>query len=110
MQRDEIKRRIARMTGAPIVKRPNEITLADIWKWFGVSERLVRMHRDGLEPINDFWQVSYTQFFGLIDAGLIEIRYVEGRKTLVRLKKAKAPVKKTVRPYINFATMTLGID
>jgi len=110
MARDEIIRRLIRMKGERYVQRPNDITMYDLARWFGVDERLIRSHRGGREPINDFWQVAYTQVFALIDAGLIEIRYDGRKKTLVRLAKPKAPVKKTPKPYINFGKMSLEFD
>lgn len=110
MSREEIQRRLTRMKGERNVSRPEEVTRYDVARWFGIDARLVRMHNTGKEPINDFWQVNYTQLFALIDAGLIEIRWDGRKKTLVRLAKPKAPVKKTVRPFINFQKMTLEFD
>lgn len=110
LSREEIIRRLIRMRGEKYVQRPDEITRRDVARWFGVDFRLIRSHQDQREPINDFWQIAYTQFFALIDAGLIEIRFDGRKKVLVRLAKPKAPVKKTVRPYIDFTKMSLEFD
>jgi hypothetical protein len=113
MSRDEIKRRLVRHVGPKNVKRPREITTIDIAKWFGVDRDLVRLHikPDGL--INDFWQVAYSQFFALVDAGMIEIRFdPDGKKTLVRVPPPASPVKKTPLPFVDFSggTPRLAFD
>lgn len=110
LTREEIQRRFVRMTGVAHVKRPTEITRADVAKWFGVDVRLIRMHGDEPEVINDFWQYAYSVFFELMDAGLIELRYENGKKVLVRVARPGAPVKKKLRPFVNFSDMSLGFD
>ena len=110
LTKEEIVRRLVRMTGPKFVKRPNDVTRYDVARWFDVEGRFIRWHSSGERPINDFWQVAYSQFFALVDAGLIEIRYVDGKKTLVRVAKPSKPPKKTLRPYIDFNKMTLGMD
>lgn len=111
LARDEIQRRLVRMTGPRYLKRPDQITRFDLARHFGVDERYLRFHMTGKEEINDFWQVAYSQVFGLIDSGEMVLRYNElGKKTLVRVPKPATPVKKTLRPYIDFENMSLGFD
>lgn len=111
LSHDEIIRRLIRLTGPRYVRRPNEITRFDVAKWFDVDERFVRMHATKVKEISDFWQFAYTQFFVLVDAGLIEIQFNDqGHKTLVRLAKPKAAVKKTLRPWVDLTTMQLRLD
>lgn len=103
-------RRLVRMTGESFVQRPNEITRFDVAKWFDVELRLVRMHSNGLRQINDFWQMSYSQFFHLMDTGCLKVTFEGRRKVLVRVKAPDTPPKKKLRPYVDLGTMRLGFD
>ncbi|HUP07666.1 MAG TPA: hypothetical protein VMU47_10975 [Caldimonas sp.] len=110
---DEIRRRLSRMTGEPHVRRLDEITRNDLARWFGVDIRLVRNHSSGREAINSFWQVAYSQIFGLIDDGCIKIEFTtRGKKTLVRIPKPAVAPKKKLRPFVDFtgAHPRLGLD
>ena len=112
MEKDEIVRRLVRMTGDPYVQRPNDITKNDVANWFGVEVRLVRMHMNGLREINNFWQVAYSQFFEMMDEGVLQIRFDGRKKQLVKVERPAGtpPPKKKLRPFVDFSTMRLGLD
>src|SRR5690242_3237398 len=69
MERDEIVRRLRRMVGESDVRRDGEITLGDLARWLNVKRWTIQKHMQGKDPINDAWQVFYTQTFAMIDAG-----------------------------------------
>ena len=106
MSRDEILRRLSRMTGEPHRRRDNEITRKDMARWIGVDEREIRNHvaRDYPRPISDSWQIIYSRFFYLVDTGCLVIRIqpVTRRKELVLVPKPEVPPKKPLRPRIEF--------
>jgi hypothetical protein len=109
---EEIVRRLKRMTGENYRMRPNQITRYDFAKWAGIDVREVRYHSKGIRPITDAWQIVYSQFFQLVDAGELVLQQDKRTKTktLVRVPAPPVPPKRTLQPAIDFATMRLKLD
>lgn len=109
MPRDEIVRRLKRMTGEKHVRRPDEITRVQVAQWLGVDMRLLRMHCAGV-VINDTWQIVYSQFFDLLDRGCLKL-VREGRsKRLERVPPPPVPPKKKLMPHVDFVSGELKFD
>lgn len=105
MPKDWLRRRMTRMVhkgqrGAPF--RPT-VTLVDIANWFCVNYHHVKHMEDGSTEINDEWQVKFSQFFYLLDMGVIEIRVdrQSRRKTWARVTPSAPPCKEA-RPRVDF--------
>lgn len=105
MPKDWLRRRMTRLVhkgerGAPF--RPT-VTLVDISKWFSVDYGLIRHMEDGRLEITDPWQIQLSQFFYLLDMGLIEIRVdMKSRtKKWVRVTPPAPPCKEA-RPRVDF--------
>lgn len=102
---DWLRRRMTRLVhkgerGAPF--RPT-VTLVDISKWFNVDYGFIRHMEDGRVDISDQWQVQLSQFFYLLDMGLIEIKVnMKNRsKTWIRAAPTEPPCKEA-RPRVAF--------
>jgi hypothetical protein len=113
--KDEILRRLARMTGEPYLRRPTEITKLDLAKWVGVDVRRIRLHTSLTEDISDSWQLIYSQFFALVDSGELVVKLEKNRngvmtKVLVRGPKPAKPPRKPLMPRIDMATIRLKLD
>jgi hypothetical protein len=111
MPKDWLIRRMARLVmrgqrGAPF--RPT-VTLYDIARWFGVDYSLILHMEDESLAITDKWQVQLSQFFYLLDMGLIELK-VKGRHKSWARATPKTPPCKTPMPRIDFATNKLKFD
>jgi hypothetical protein len=111
MPKDWLIRRMARLVmrgqrGAPF--RPT-VTLYDIARWFGVDYSLILHMEDESLAITDKWQVQLSQFFYLLDMGLIELK-VKGRHKTWARATPKTPPCKTPMPRIDFATTKLKFD
>ena len=112
LTRDEIIRRLRRMTGPKNVSRPTEFTRYDVAKWIGVDAGDVRAHMRGRKEITDAFQIIYSQFFMLVESGELEIRYNRStkEKILVRVPPPAVPPKRKLQPAIDFTTMRLKLD
>ena len=113
MPKDWLRRRMTRLIhrderGAPF--RPS-VTLVDISKWFSADYAFIRHMEDGDREITDEWQVKLSQFFYLLDMGLIELRVDMKRrkKTWVRATPVAPPCKEP-RPRVDFLTAKLKFD
>jgi len=113
MPREWLQRRMGRMVhkgqkGAPF--RPTA-TLNDMSKWFGVDVTYIVQLENGKTTITDSWQVKLSQFFYLLDMGLIELRVdmKKRQKTWVRATPT-APPCKTPLPRIDFIAGKLRFD
>lgn len=102
LTRDEILRRLARLRGAPFVRRPKEITRRDMANWMNVELKQIQMHQSGKMAISDSWQLIYSQFFALIDAGALVLDPDSKKKTLIRVTPAARPAPRLL-PHIEFA-------
>lgn len=102
MDADEIRRRLARMTKNFYVKRKNEITKYDVAKFFNTELRDVRRHFKGTKPISKAWQIKYSHFFALLDAGRIAFDPDSKVKTLIFVTP-KEPPRPEMRPKIDFS-------
>lgn len=101
LSREEILRRLARMKGAPNVRRRHEITRLDMARWMGVDVRYIRFHETLREPITDSFQIIYSQFFHLIESGQLVIDPNQGpKKVLIRVPPPAEPPRKPIRPHI----------
>ena len=112
MPKDWLQRRLSRFivhSGTPGgVFRP-VVTLVDIAKWFNVDYSLIRHLEDGKRQITDTWQVQLSQFFYLLDMGLIEIRVHKRSKTWVRATPKEPPCKAPM-PRVDFLATKLKFD
>lgn len=113
MPKDWLQRRMARLVhkgqrGAPF--RPS-VTLVDISKWFNVDYSLIRHMEKGHLEITDIWQIQLSQFFYLLDMGLIEIRVdMKSRtKSWVRSIPTEPPCKAPM-PRVDFLAAKLKFD
>lgn len=111
MPKDWLQRRMARYVirgqrGAPF--RPT-VTLYDIARWFDVDYSLILHMEDESLAITDKWQLQLSQFFYLLDMGLIELKVKGRRKTWARATPKEPPCK-TPMPRIDFATTKLKFD
>jgi hypothetical protein len=64
---------------------------------------------NGRIEITDAWQVKLSQFFYLLDMGMIEIRVSHKTKTWVRMTPTEAPCKEA-RPRVDFLATKLKFD
>jgi hypothetical protein len=108
-----LQRRLARMVqhgrkGMPF--RPTA-TLNDVSHWFGVDVTLIYQMERGTLAISDKWQVQLSQFFYLLDMGLIvlNVNTKTRKKTWVRATPAEPPCKAPM-PRIDFAATKLRFD
>lgn len=112
MPKDWLRRRMTRLVhkGQAAGFRPT-VTLVDISKWFSVDYSAIRHMEDGRVEISDLWQVQLSQFFYLLDMGLIEIRVNSKtkRKTWARSTPAQPPCKAPM-PRVDFAAAKLKFD
>ena len=112
LERDEIIRRLRRMTGPSYVQRPTEFTRYDLAKWIGVDAGDIRAHMRQRCEITDAFQIIYSQFFQLVDNGELVIQYNRStkEKVLVRVPAPAVPPKRKLQPAIDFASMRLKLD
>lgn len=110
---DWLKRRLTRMVhkgqkGGPF--RPT-VTLGDVAHWFDVDVTLISQMERGTVAISDKWQVQFSQFFYLLDMGLIELKVDmrKRKKTWVRATPSEPPCKEAM-PRIDFAATKLRFD
>jgi hypothetical protein len=112
MPKDWLRRRMTRLVNkghrGGATYRPT-LSLVDIAKWFGVDYALLLHMEDGSLAVTDKWQVQLSQFFYLLDMGLIELR-VKGRHKTWARAIPKEPPCKTPRPRIDFAAGKLKFD
>jgi hypothetical protein len=112
MPRDWLRRRMTRFVhkGEHAAFRPT-ITLNDLAKWFGVGYTLMLHMENGRIDISDRWQVQLSQFFYLLDMGLIELRVGTKPKvkTWVRTAPSVAPCKEP-KPRVDFLATKLRFD
>lgn len=87
------------------------VTLNDVSKWFCVDVTFIVQMESGRASITDKWQVQLSQFFYLLDMGLIEIRVdmKKRQKTWVRATPTEPPCK-TPLPRIDFLANKLKFD
>jgi hypothetical protein len=112
LEREQIIRRLRRLTGPSYIARPTEITRYDLAKWIGMDAGHVRAHMRGAARITDAFQIIYSQFFQLVDNGELVIEYNKKtkEKVLLRVPAPPAPPKRKLQPAIDFATMRLKLD
>ncbi len=110
MPKDWLRRRMTRLVhkgaGAPF--RPS-VTLVDISKWFNVDYSLIRHMETGRMAITDPWQIQLSQFFYLLDMGMIEIKVAGRHKTWVRSTPVVPPCKAPM-PRVDFLATKLKFD
>ncbi len=111
MPREWLRRRMGRLVskgnrGAPF--RPT-VTLVDISKWFNCHYDLIRHMEDGKIEITDEWQVKLSQFFYLLDMGLIEVKVKGRHKTWARATPSEPPCKQPM-PRVDFSATKLKWD
>ena len=105
MPKDWLQRRMTRLVhkgerGAPF--RPT-VTLVDISNWFCVEYTNIRDMENGVKEITDDWQMKLSQFFYLLDMGLIAIRVdMKRRKKTWERATPTAPPCKEPRPRVDF--------
>jgi len=113
MPKDWIRRRLTRMVqkgkkGAPF--RPT-CTLVDVSHWFSVDVTLIAQMERGQLLINDNWQIQLSQFFYLLDMGLIELMVdMKNRKKTWRRATPTEPLAKKPMPRVDFFANKLKFD
>ncbi len=102
MPRDWLRRRMTRLVhrGETPSFRPS-LTLVDISNWFTVDYVYIRDLENGKKVITDEWQVKLSQFFYMLDVGLIELKVKGRKKTWARATPAEPPCKEA-RPRVAF--------
>ena len=112
--KDELRRRLSRMVLERGKKRLTEVTLQDMARWIGCDRRDIRNHINGGEPVSDAFQIIYSRFFALLDAGELEIRIERNgpgmKKILVRVPKPATPPRRVLQPRIDYASMRLKYE
>lgn len=111
MPREWLVRRMTRLVrkgqkGGPM---RYTVTLVDISNWFGVHYDLIRHMEDGRIAITDEWQVKLSQFFYLLDVGLIVLKVKGRHKTWERATPAEPPCKQPM-PRVDFSATKLKFD
>ena len=105
MPKDRLGRRMTRLVhkgerGAPF--RPT-VTLVDIANWFCVEYTYIRDMENGAKVITDEWQMKLSQFFYLLDMGLIAIKVdMKRRRKTWERTTPDAPPCKEPRPRVDF--------
>ena len=110
---DWLKRRMGRMVNKGVkggAFRP-VATLNDVAHWFSVDVTLIYQMERGTLSISDKWQVQLSQFFYLLDMGLIELKVdmKKRQKTWARATPAEPPCK-TAMPRVDFLATKLRFD
>ena len=110
---DWLQRRLGRMVNKGVkggAFRP-VITLNDVAHWFNVDVTLIYQMERGNLAISDKWQVQFSQFFYMLDMGLITIRVNMKSRTKVWVREVNPdPPCKTPMPRIDFAATKLRFD
>jgi len=110
MPKDWLRRRLTRLVykGQKSSFRTT-VTLGDVSNWFGVTSDLMRHIEDGKIQISDEWQVKLSQFFYLLDMGLIEIKLQGRHKIWARATPTEPPCKEP-RPRVDFSATKIKFD
>jgi hypothetical protein len=113
MPKDWLRRRMTRLVNKGFKGggfRP-VVMLTDIAKWFGVGYDLIRHMENGRVPITDKWQVQLSQFFYLLDMGIIvlEVDMKNRHKRWTRNTQEPVPCKQPM-PRVDFAAAKLKFD
>lgn len=83
-----------------------ELTLADIARWCGTSYTTLDRGAKGTCPISDRMQIVLTQFYHMLDTGILRLEVHGKHKHLVRPKPGEAPpVPPKQDPRVEFGPM-----